>query len=78
MIDTVLNMKRFLDGTLSAYHQSSVTMISVSQQRELQDKVRSAFRNGIGARQNAPAECIGGWRIGVNLTASEIPRHRHA
>lgn len=58
MIDTVLNMRRFLDAVLKTFFESSAG-ISVSQQREMHDKIRVAFRNGIGSRQNAPAECIG-------------------
>lgn len=46
---------------------------------ELRDAVRTAFKTGLGSRQNAPAEWIGESRVErYRLTGSKTPRSDNA
>jgi cullin-4 len=74
MIDGTLTLKRFADkaikgllaredalrdeGDLEAPVQS-LTIEEKDRQIELEDAVRSGLKQGLGSRQNAPAEWIG-------------------
>ena len=89
MIDQTLTLRRFTNKAVAALfareeagEPKAVTREDKQRQLELEDAVRTGFKEGFGSRQNAPAEWIGMPSLlsitCASLTSSKTPRRGHA
>ena len=76
MIEGTLTLKRFVDKTLAGLFEIDSTSEEErdsderSRELDLEDAVRVGFKEGIGSRQNAPAEWIGKHPLFITLMSS--------
>lgn len=68
------------DDELMDIDAPSVDVLAHNRRLELEESVRAGFKSGLGSRQNAPAEWIGGFEVHVFVSnpRSQAPRRSHA